>query len=272
MGNVTDSDKTSQPRLEKKSLSIDAFDELRSIAFATQKSDKVVTLEDKRKPHRRTGRLIGRTCPICQIKFDPTRAHQICCTPACSNVSRVRLCRARKRCGGGDDVPARHSGRPRSTTWSGKLGAFVNDYTAARLAGELDAELSQIYKWARGSNPQLPQAIAIVEIARAAGTNLSLEDIYERHPSRIPSRPPRFSLLQAIAIVEIARSAGHTLALDDLYERAEIPWRDRLPSIHKAIAIVDVARTAGTNLSLEDIYEKEFSRIRYRIRNSLPPL
>src|ERR1700693_920415 len=114
---MTDSDKTSQPRLEKKSLSIDAFDELRSIAFATQKADKVVTLEDMR------------TCPICQIKFDPTRAqpealreapladpkprrgrprclptHQICCTPACSNVWRVRLCRARKRCRGGGDA------------------------------------------------------------------------------------------------------------------------------------------------------------------------
>jgi hypothetical protein len=37
---MTDSNKASQPRLKKKSLSIDAFDELRSIAFATQKADK----------------------------------------------------------------------------------------------------------------------------------------------------------------------------------------------------------------------------------------
>jgi hypothetical protein len=32
--------RTAQPRLKKKSLSIDAFSELRSIAFATQKADK----------------------------------------------------------------------------------------------------------------------------------------------------------------------------------------------------------------------------------------
>jgi hypothetical protein len=46
-------------------------------------------------------------------------------------------------------------------------------------------------------------------------------------------------------------------------------WR---PSIDRAIAVVLVARAAGSDISLEDLYAKDFDRIRYRIRNSLPPL
>ena len=52
--------------------------------------------------------LHRRICPICQNKFDPTQAHQICCTPTCSNVRRVRLFRARKRFGGDDGGGGRH--------------------------------------------------------------------------------------------------------------------------------------------------------------------
>jgi hypothetical protein len=44
----------------------------------------------------------------------------------------------------------RRSGRPRSRTWIGKLGAFVDSVGATRLAGELDADLRQIYGWAMG--------------------------------------------------------------------------------------------------------------------------
>jgi DNA-binding XRE family transcriptional regulator len=55
----------------------------------------------------------------------------------------------------------------------------VNDFTCERLAGELDLDPMQIYRWARGDNrPRIQTAIAIAEIARAAGTDLSLEDIY----------------------------------------------------------------------------------------------
>jgi hypothetical protein len=81
-----------------------------------------------------------------------------------------------------------HRGRPRSTTWIGKLGAFVNDFTAERLAGELEVELSYIYRWAWGAKPQLPQAIAITEIARSVGTSLALEDIYASEVARIRYR------------------------------------------------------------------------------------
>jgi hypothetical protein len=81
----------------------------------------------------------------------------------------------------------RHSGRPRSRTWIGKLGAFVDSVGATRLAGEFDADLRQIYGWARGDyRPPLQKAIA--EIARLAGTNLSLEDIYESDVLRIRVR------------------------------------------------------------------------------------
>jgi len=83
----------------------------------------------------------------------------------------------------------RSAGRPRSRTWIGKLGAFVDSVGATRLAGELDADLRQIYGWARGDyRPPLQKAIAIAEIARLAGTNLSLEDIYESDVLRIRVR------------------------------------------------------------------------------------
>jgi DNA-binding XRE family transcriptional regulator len=80
-------------------------------------------------------------------------------------------------------------GRPRSTTWIGKLGEFVNDFTVERLACELDIDVTSIYAWARGdARPQIQKAIAIAEIARAAGTNLSLEDIYVTDVARVRIR------------------------------------------------------------------------------------
>ena len=47
---------------------------------------------------------------------------------------------------------------------------------------------------------------------------------------------------------------------------------DYQPQIQKAIAIVEVARAAGRTLTLEDIYEREVTRVRVRMRSSLPPL
>jgi hypothetical protein len=83
----------------------------------------------------------------------------------------------------------RHRGRPRSTTWIGKLGSWVSEFTVERLAGELDLDSSQVYRWVRGDY-RLPvqRAIAISEVARAAGTKLSLEDIYETDVQRIRVR------------------------------------------------------------------------------------
>ena len=85
---------------------------------------------------------------------------------------------------------AARRGRPRSPNWIGKFGEFVSSFTGrARLAGELDLDPSQVYRWARGDY-RLPvqRAIAIAEIARAAGTNLTLEDIYETDVVRVRVR------------------------------------------------------------------------------------
>jgi hypothetical protein len=83
----------------------------------------------------------------------------------------------------------RRQGRPRSIAWIGKLGAFVSDFTVDRLAGELDLDTSQIYRWVRGDHrPKIQDAIALVEIARAAGTDLTLEDIYQTDVLRVRVR------------------------------------------------------------------------------------
>jgi hypothetical protein len=80
-------------------------------------------------------------------------------------------------------------GRPRSISWIGKLGSFVNEYTVERLAGELQIDLSEIYRWAHGDRrPPVQRAIVIVEVAKAAGTDLTLEDIYESDIARIRYR------------------------------------------------------------------------------------
>lgn len=44
-----------------------------------------------------------RTCPVCQLKFDPIVEWQVCDTQKCATVLRVRRFRARKRFGGDDD-------------------------------------------------------------------------------------------------------------------------------------------------------------------------
>jgi hypothetical protein len=91
-------------------------------------------------------------------------------------------------------------GRPRSTSWSGKLGSWVSAYSIERLADELGLlDTSQVYHWIRGDYKlPLRRAIAIAELARAAGTNLSLEDLYETDIVRVRCRmrsrsslPPR---------------------------------------------------------------------------------
>ena len=84
---------------------------------------------------------------------------------------------------------ARRLGRPRSTSWIGKLGSWVSAYSVERLADELGLDTSQVYHWIRGDY-RLPiqRAIAIAELARAAGTNLSLEDLYEKDIVRVRCR------------------------------------------------------------------------------------
>jgi hypothetical protein len=79
--------------------------------------------------------------------------------------------------------------------WIGALGAFANEYTCERLAGDLEIDLSQIYRWAHGdSRPPVQRAIAITEIARSVGTNLTLEEIYATDVLRVRVRM-RSSLL-----------------------------------------------------------------------------
>jgi hypothetical protein len=85
-------------------------------------------------------------------------------------------------------------GRPRST-WTGKLGSFVSAFTIDRLAGELDVDPASVYGWLRGDfHPKIEKAIAIVEIARAAGTALSLENVYEIEVERVRVRMRAYSL------------------------------------------------------------------------------
>jgi DNA-binding XRE family transcriptional regulator len=145
----------------------------------------------------------------------------------------------------------RHCGRPRST-WIGKFGAFISDFTPERLACELELDdQARIYHWARGDNqPSIRTAIAIVELARARGMALSLEDIYGGHLDRIR-----------------ARFGAQTRARVRELIQASVP-----PSLSKAIAIVEIARSAGADLSLEDIYSGHRDRIRARIRSGQPPL
>ncbi|MGA2921168.1 MAG: hypothetical protein ABSE28_08695 [Candidatus Sulfotelmatobacter sp.] len=86
-------------------------------------------------------------------------------------------------------MPTRPRGRPRTTTWIGKLGEFVSSFTVERLAGELQLDSSQVYRWVRGDYClPVQRAIAISEIARTAGTKLTLEDIYEIDVRRIRVR------------------------------------------------------------------------------------
>jgi len=92
-------------------------------------------------------------------------------------------------------------GRPRTTSWIGKLGSWVSEYTVQKLADELELDSSQVYRWVRG-DACLPaqKAIAIVEVARSAGTNLTLEDLYEtdivRTRCRMRSRSSRLTDLE----------------------------------------------------------------------------
>jgi hypothetical protein len=71
-------------------------------------------------------------------------------------------------------------------TWIGKFGEWVSSYSVARLAYDLGVDDAQIGRWVRGDcAPTIWKAIAIVEVARGAGVNLGLEDIYAAHIERI---------------------------------------------------------------------------------------
>jgi transposase-like protein len=93
---------------------------------------------------------------------------------------------------------SRHRGRPHSA-WIGKFGTFAERYTVIRLARDLEIDLNQVYRWVRGdSTPAPTRAIQVVEIARGAGAELSLEDVYQSDIVRVRVRmrsrsslPPR---------------------------------------------------------------------------------
>jgi len=73
--------------------------------------------------------------------------------------------------------------------WIGKFGSWVSEFTVERLAGELGLDSSQVYRWVRGDYClPVQKAIAISEIARSVGTNLTLEDLYAVDISRIRCR------------------------------------------------------------------------------------
>jgi len=85
-------------------------------------------------------------------------------------------------------IERRQRGRPR-TSWAGKFGAFVSTCRVENLADMVEVDPASVYRWCRGdSSPSLGKAIAIVEIARAAGTALTLEDVYEVEVNRIRVR------------------------------------------------------------------------------------
>jgi hypothetical protein len=86
-------------------------------------------------------------------------------------------------------VRHRRPGRPREREWPGKLGAWVREYTISRLASELEVDPVQVGRWARGDwRPSITRAIAVCELARAAGCDLRLEDFFERDVQRIRYR------------------------------------------------------------------------------------
>jgi hypothetical protein len=82
----------------------------------------------------------------------------------------------------------RRRGRPREA-WPGRLGAFITSYHVENLADAVEVDPASVYRWARGDAfPSLGKAIAIVEVARMAGTELSLEDVFEVEVHRIRAR------------------------------------------------------------------------------------
>lgn len=65
----------------------------------------------------------------------------------------------------------------------------MSAYSVERLADELELDTSQVYRWIRGDcGLPVQKAIAITELAQAAGTSLSLEDIYETDVLRVRVR------------------------------------------------------------------------------------
>jgi hypothetical protein len=65
----------------------------------------------------------------------------------------------------------------------------VSAYSVKRLADELELDTSQVYRWVRGDcGLPVQKAIAIVEIARARGIDLSLEDLYGQYFAQIRAR------------------------------------------------------------------------------------
>lgn len=68
----------------------------------------------------------------------------------------------------------------------GALGSFVDNYTAVRLAHDIDADLAEVYCWIHGDRTlSIRRAIQISEIAKVAGVDLSLETIYEAEVTRV---------------------------------------------------------------------------------------
>jgi hypothetical protein len=144
--------------------------------------ETVVTVH-LRRAHRRTGRPLGRPRVERTVAgLDLKQAKETSIDKAREDPCRLRSDgRKRPR----PDLDRR--GRP--STWIGKLGGFVSSFTAERLADELQIDLSQVYRWARGDDtPSFERAIAITEVARSAGMNLTLEDLYATDILRVRRR------------------------------------------------------------------------------------
>lgn len=77
-------------------------------------------------------------------------------------------------------------GRPRDARfWGTTFGRFVGDYSARRLAAELDTTAKSVFNWVEGvSGPRPPTAEAIARLSRGAVT---VDDI-RAHRSEIDER------------------------------------------------------------------------------------
>ncbi|MGH9685273.1 MAG: hypothetical protein ACRD4S_16885 [Candidatus Acidiferrales bacterium] len=64
--------------------------------------------------------------------------------------------------------------------WETKFARFVADYGVSRLAWDLGVVKSAVYHWIRGAAaPHPAKALAIKQIAKNMGVDLSFEEIYE---------------------------------------------------------------------------------------------
>jgi hypothetical protein len=66
--------------------------------------------------------------------------------------------------------------------WTGRFAVFVREYGVRNLANELGVALSSVYHWIEGSwRPEYSKGERIVEIAKGAKFELSIEDVMNHH-------------------------------------------------------------------------------------------